>query len=96
MLLIIDFLLVSGGIVPSYGIVFGLSCPMFHIYIFPVAYVHYVAKGVTGFSDINSHQRRHDGDRNALWYAELLNESIMADEACYSFLLGFFSSPLVR
>ena len=73
-------------------------CHALHfIYIyFPVAYVHYVAKGVTGFSDINSHQRRHDGDRNALWYAELLNESIMADEACYSFLLGFFSSPLVR
>ncbi|KIM82065.1 hypothetical protein PILCRDRAFT_483988 [Piloderma croceum F 1598] len=37
----------SGGIVPSYGIVF--------------------AKGVTGFSDNNIHQRRHDGDRSALW-----------------------------
>jgi hypothetical protein len=42
---------------------------------FPAAHVHYVAKGVTGFSDNNNHQRRHDGDRSALWYAELLNES---------------------
>lgn len=24
-------------------------------------------KGITGFSDLDTHQRRFDGDRNALW-----------------------------
>lgn len=26
------------------------------------------AKGIDGFSQIDPHVRRHDGDRNALWY----------------------------
>ena len=26
------------------------------------------AKGITGFGDLDPHQRRHDGDRNALYF----------------------------
>lgn len=34
--------------------------------VYPAFGVVY-SKGITGFSDLDPHQRRHDGDRNALW-----------------------------
>jgi hypothetical protein len=57
---------VCGGIYPAYGIVFGSLCHTTRAY-FLVAHFNCIAKGVAGFSDIDGHQRRHDGDRNALW-----------------------------
>jgi len=35
--------------------------------VFPAFGVVY-AKGIKGFSDFDPHQRRHDGDRTALWF----------------------------
>jgi ATP-binding cassette subfamily B (MDR/TAP) protein 1 len=35
--------------------------------VFPAFGVVY-AKGIKGFSDLDPHQRRHDGDRTALWF----------------------------
>jgi ATP-binding cassette subfamily B (MDR/TAP) protein 1 len=35
--------------------------------VFPAFGVLY-AKGINGFSDLDPHQRRHDGDRNALYF----------------------------
>jgi hypothetical protein len=34
----------------------------------PPAFGVLYAKGINGFSDIDPHQRRHDGDRTALWF----------------------------
>jgi ATP-binding cassette subfamily B (MDR/TAP) protein 1 len=35
--------------------------------VYPAFGVLY-AKGISGFSDLDSHQRRNDGDRTALWF----------------------------
>jgi hypothetical protein len=34
-------------------------------------FVPYTAEAVTGFSDPSPHERRHAGDRNALWCASV-------------------------
>ncbi|THH28698.1 hypothetical protein EUX98_g5479 [Antrodiella citrinella] len=45
---------------------FGIIAAIMTGLVYPAFGIVY-AKGVNGFADLGSHQRRHDGDRNALW-----------------------------
>jgi hypothetical protein len=60
-----SFLLVTGMVYPSFGVVYGMSQI---VMLSSKATDTYLATGIKGFSQPDRRAERHDGDRVALWF----------------------------
>lgn len=62
------FATMTGMVYPAFGIVYGQGFRYSIAYfVLPPPFL-FTAKGIDGFSQLDPHVRRHDGDRNALWF----------------------------